>query len=546
MRHFLCILVLVVLLLPLSGTDYLPPEYYYQDCHNLKGDELKAMLHEIISGHKVFPYFSNEGIATADILQEVDEDPANPDNIVCFYSGFSYSKSWIDKGRKTDYSALGTTHDNSWNREHVWSKSHGFPNMDEDIAYSDVHNLRPEDRTINSAKGAKDFDWGGYPNIEADFCFSDADSWEAPMRVKGDIARCIFYMSVRYEGSDTPYDLEIVDYTNTEGEVYGRLSTLLEWHELDPPDEYEKRRNHLIYVKYQNNRNPFIDHPEFVSEIWGKPETNPRISTSVTNIYFDAVQGSPNQKSDFFVTAVNQKKNLSLTIEEYPNIFYFANLTDNMDIMPHNQYINQQVEISFSPEEAGEYVSSLLFSNSDHEVLLQAKILPIDGEWLINEDFDDSLGDFTHSLRQGNYRYGWHHSSWDNDTFAKLQGDYDDHSIREAWLISPILPVSGFSDFYLNFRSARNELKSPNQLQVYFTSQIPDQGFPNDALRINPLLSNGNYNWQNSSWLNFNKNSLPPGDKIYLLFRYYYDGNSEGQETWEIDDVKYYGKYSSP
>ncbi|WP_425436649.1 endonuclease [Paenibacillus donghaensis] len=66
-------------------------------------------------------------------------------------------------------------------------------------------------------------------------------------------------------------DLQAVDkVTNTrlKKPEHGKLSTFLEWNELDPVDMFEKRRNEVIYQKYQHNRNPFIDHPEWVDLIW--------------------------------------------------------------------------------------------------------------------------------------------------------------------------------------------------------------------------------------------------------------------------------------
>ena len=49
----------------------------------------------------------------------------------------------------------------------------------------------------------------------------------------------------------------------------GRLTVLLQWHRADPPDAFEKRRNDVIFERWQHNRNPFIDHPEWVGSIWG-------------------------------------------------------------------------------------------------------------------------------------------------------------------------------------------------------------------------------------------------------------------------------------
>ncbi len=79
----------------------------------------------------------------------------------------------------------------------------------------------------------------------------------------------VFYMAVRYEGGDGFADLELNDTAGNGSVPYlGRLSVLKEWHEQDPPDAAEKRRNDVIFEDYQNNRNPFIDHPEWVEAIW--------------------------------------------------------------------------------------------------------------------------------------------------------------------------------------------------------------------------------------------------------------------------------------
>jgi len=88
--------------------------------------------------------------------------------------------------------------------------------------------------------------------------------------VKGDVARMMFYMATRYEGTSGELDLELVDYSHSSpnGEpLHGVFSTLMEWHIEDPVDDFEQNRNDVIY-SYQENRNPFIDHPEFVELIY--------------------------------------------------------------------------------------------------------------------------------------------------------------------------------------------------------------------------------------------------------------------------------------
>jgi len=195
-----------------------------------------------------------------DILKESDQDTNNPDHVILIYSGRSLHK---EKNSGKDNS-----NPDYWNREHVWSKSHGFKKQSFP-AYSDVHHIRPADASINRSRGNLDFDEGGKPHQEAPKNRLDNDSWEPRNAVKGDVARMMFYMAVRYEGDvRSEPDLKLINKTGTYGPYFGKLCTLLEWHAEDPVDAFELRRNEVIY-SWQKNRNPFIDRPEFAARIWG-------------------------------------------------------------------------------------------------------------------------------------------------------------------------------------------------------------------------------------------------------------------------------------
>ena len=250
------------------------PQDYYAEAIGLAGDDLKEALHQIIANHIPYPYTSSS-TDTWDILQDSDQDPENNNNILLVYTNRSQDKGYRDgSGNYSQYENGNGTQSNSWNREHIWPKSHGFPNQD-DIAYRDVHNLKPCDRSVNASRGVKDFDNGGNNHEEALSCLTDFDSWEPADFVKGDVARILFYMVVRYDPGynyyNETFDLELVDYTTPDNfdPILGKLSTLLEWHVLDPVDDFEVNRNEVIY-SYQQNRNPFIDHPELVDYIWGE------------------------------------------------------------------------------------------------------------------------------------------------------------------------------------------------------------------------------------------------------------------------------------
>lgn len=237
-------------------------DYYYKNANGKKGEDLKNALNDIISGHREFTYTQ-----LWTLLAITDQDPNNAENVILIYTGRSQDKDFRDRGNDYDYSAAGYVYQDSWNREHIWSKSHGsFGTVP--AAGTDLHHIRPADHSVNNDRYTRDFDNGGTPHDEATECKYDSDSWEPRDDVKGDIARMMFYMAIRYEGENNEPDLELVDrissYPNPE---FGVLSTLLEWNRQDPPDDFETRRNHWIY-RYQGNRNPFIDNPAYAEMIW--------------------------------------------------------------------------------------------------------------------------------------------------------------------------------------------------------------------------------------------------------------------------------------
>lgn len=226
------------------------PGSYYDGTAGLTGSALKSKLHDIISNNTVLSYDQ-----VWDGIKDVDEDPQNTNNVVLLYQGTSSPKS--NNGGDVD----------NWNREHVWAKSHGDFGTSNGPG-TDLHHLRPTDVTVNSDRGNLDFDNGGSENDEAPGNYSDSDSWEPRDEVKGDVARMIFYMAVRYEAGDR-VNLEVNDQVNNGSNPYmGRMSVLKQWSQQDPPDAFEQRRNERIFDNWQGNRNPFIDHPEWVESIW--------------------------------------------------------------------------------------------------------------------------------------------------------------------------------------------------------------------------------------------------------------------------------------
>ncbi|MFJ3194060.1 endonuclease I family protein [Streptomyces griseoviridis] len=236
---------------PAAATTTAYDSTYYKNAIGKTGTSLKSSLHTIISSQSKISYS-----AVWDALKATDQDPNNSSNVILLYSGVSRAKS-LNGGDVGD-----------WNREHTWAKSHG--NFGEATGPgTDLHHLRAADVQVNSTRGNLDFDNGGSSVTNGGGSKVDSDSFEPRDADKGDVARMILYMAVRYEGDDGWADLEPNEKVNNGSNPYiGKLAVLKQWNEQDPPSTFEEKRNDVIYNTYQHNRNPFIDHPEWVEAIW--------------------------------------------------------------------------------------------------------------------------------------------------------------------------------------------------------------------------------------------------------------------------------------
>ena len=227
----------------------------------MTGLPLKTALQAIIRNHTVIPYTAT-GVDTWDALKVLDEDALEPLNVILIYSGFSVPKSEQFNGD------TGT-----WDREHLWPQSYGITALSgSSRARSDLFNLSPCNTSINSSRGNKYYDYSTppvstYPNAPGSS--ADTNSWEPRDPDKGSIARSVFYMAVRYDGSDPDVpDLELSDTPNASLYRFGKLSTLFTWHRQFAVTAPERERNERVYTDYQHNRNPFVDHPDYAEMVF--------------------------------------------------------------------------------------------------------------------------------------------------------------------------------------------------------------------------------------------------------------------------------------
>lgn len=249
------------------------PNGYYSSLEGLSGAALKQGIQNIIANPAVVRAHNYGDIV--EILKKADQNPLNSNQVWMMY---------VESPRaKLDYQT-GSSNVGTWNREHIYPQSRGgfsngtsstpdginvwLPTNADDInaAHADAHHLRAEDGPENSSRNNRDYGGTDYNGP-----VGNQGSW------KGDVARALFYMAIRYNALDlvngNPPD-------TTVGQL-GDLASLLVWNHSDPSDDFEMNRNNYIYT-WQVNRNPFIDHPNLADYIWGVHAGEPWSATLTT------------------------------------------------------------------------------------------------------------------------------------------------------------------------------------------------------------------------------------------------------------------------
>ncbi len=256
------------------------PNGYYDNAANKTETELKTALHDIIDGHSVESY--------DDLWVDFESTDITPsDNVWDMYSDIPggtpfYQYDYSGSDQCGNYSGEGSC----FNREHSWPKS-WF--NDVSPMNTDLFHLYPTDGYVNGRRSNYPFGevasptWTSTNGSKVGPCSYSGYSgtvFEPIDEYKGDFARTYFYMSTRYYNEDTGWDTnDMVDGAELKEWA---VNMLLEWHNDDPVSQKELDRNEAVY-NIQGNRNPFIDHAEYVAKIWDPESVGEEISNHVNN-----------------------------------------------------------------------------------------------------------------------------------------------------------------------------------------------------------------------------------------------------------------------
>ena len=310
------------------------PQGYYNGTDGLIGNELKLALHNIIADDSHVSY--TPGIWNA--FNQTDKRPGT-DYVWDIYSdipnGTPPYQFTLGQGDQCgSYDSEG----DCYNREHLWPQS--WTN-DDATHQTDLHHVFPTDGFVNYQRSNYPFGevynatWTSQNGSKLGNCKTSlgysGTVFEPIDEYKGDIARALMYVSVRYYTDDDDWGKS--DMTNKSVIYDWAMTMLLRWHENDPVSEKETNRNEAVYAK-QNNRNPFIDNPEFAERIW-----NPNWSSA----YQIAVAANPAAGGEVSLTAdVTENASIDFSAQGYSNEQAISSETiDNNVSVAFNKGTNQ-------------------------------------------------------------------------------------------------------------------------------------------------------------------------------------------------------------
>ncbi|MES2410800.1 MAG: endonuclease [Bacteroidota bacterium] len=340
-----------------QSVNSIPPGYY--NTATGTGYTLKTQLFNIIDDHNDRGY---SGLYTTYLTSDIDSFYENNGTMLDMYTENPIGSEceFVYGGGLQDDGTLGNNECERYNREHTIPQSY-FGNGVQPM-YSDAHFVVPSDKHVNAQRGDLPYgkvnvaNWTSTngskrgSNLNSGYSFGFSGTVFEPIdEFKGDFARLFFYFATRYESDlvgfyTTSTSLSKVMFDGTADHTFSQtfLNILLTWNTQDPVSTKEIVRNDAIYAR-QNNRNPYIDHNEYVTAIWGLP-------LAVSTFDFEsAVSIYPNPSSDVvnISTTVSLEKidiitvngqvlqqiknpiieNNTYTISNLPKGFYFLKLS---------------------------------------------------------------------------------------------------------------------------------------------------------------------------------------------------------------------------
>ncbi|MCD6178300.1 MAG: endonuclease [Bacteroidales bacterium] len=513
------------------------PTGYYDNAQGQSGAQLKTTLYNIIKNHSAQSY--TPGVWNAFYTT----DKKANGKVWDMYSDVPGGTPAYEWTFGTNQCGSYTGEGSCYNREHSFPKSWFYEDAP---MVTDLFHIYPTDGYVNGKRSnypfgeVSDPSWtstnGSKLGSNSTAGYSGT-VFEPIDEYKGDFARTYFYMATRYEDVISSWSSVVLDGSTYPVYEEWHLDLLIKWHEQDPVSQKETDRNNAVY-DIQHNRNPFIDHPEYVAAVWGTATTAPNIG----NIYNQPLQPSASEAVTIYATITDGGTITGATL----NWGLSSGSLTNQEVMQANGDV---YSADISAQSAGITVYySISATDNDTETSSSSEysytvaapagvtLLPI------NEDFENGdLGIFSSINVVGNdqswIRYTY---SGTGNSYAKMSGwNGSGATPNEDWLVTPQIDFDSYINESLSFKTSMNYVDATTTFQILYSDNYSGSGDPNLAdwtdLSDQAYFSTGDYTWVESGTIDL---SSITGNEITFAFKYTCGTESE---TWQLDDINITG-----
>ena len=514
------------------------PSGYYDDATGT-GYTLKTQLYNIINGHTERTYAnlwtdfqSTDKKVNGKVWDMYSDKPGTTP---------AYEFTYVSDQCGT-YSIEG----DCYNREHSFPKSwfaEGTP------MYSELFHLYPTDGKVNGQRNNYPFgevgaaSWTSTNGSKLGTCNYPGYTgtvFEPIDEYKGDFARTYFYMATRYENiiagwenNDSNGDAVL---NGTSDQVYEEwyLNLIIDWHNGDPVSQKEIDRNNAVYA-IQHNRNPFIDHPEYVAQIWGGETLNN--PPAISNIITSPLSPKPEDLVNVSASITDSDGMITNAILRWSLVPGSLTNTINLSNTSGNNYstvsaIPAQADGTtvYYKLEATDDSSDVTITNEHYYTVSNAASDII----ILNENFTTCppSGWITYSVASN--------KDWTcGDGYESINA-YSGDVASNDWLISPAIDLNMYENEILTFKSWTKYTDTGNHpaVKLKYSTNYSGAGNPTSATWTEisvTLPAENSIVWTNSGNIDL---SAIAESQVYIAFQYTSTGIGASSSTqWQIDSV---------
>ncbi|MFP4025865.1 MAG: endonuclease [Thiohalospira sp.] len=526
------------------------PDGYY-DSATGTGYNLKTQLHNIIKDHTSISYSGVwDAIYTTDVRPDGyvwDMYSDVPGGVADYYYN-------LGSDQCGNYSGEGSC----YNREHSFPKSWFY---DASPMYTDLFHLYPTDGYVNGKRGNYPFGEVGSVNWEStngsklgtcNYPGYSGTVFEPIDEYKGDFARTYFYMATRYENEINTWTSDMLDGSNDQCFSDWAIEMLIEWHTNDPVSQKEVDRNDAVY-DIQANRNPFIDHPEFVAQIWGGGENVP---PSITNIAISPQ--NPNSAESVTVSATITDTDGAIT-SSHLNWGLNAGSLSNTINMSNSTGDNYVTDTPIPAQADGTTIYYTIEAEDDSAAISTSSIqsYTVNDEGAVGLPFEEDFEMVTQYEPidiEGWHIYNeagtvsWEGREHNGNKYAQMSAYDTEEASNISWLITPEINLSDITSAQFSFKS-KDGYNNGEVLTVLISNDYNGSGDPNAANWnvLNPEIANNAPSDGYASEFVFSGEldiSNYIDQTICIAFKYV-GGDGSVTTTMQIDDVLISGETAS-